>query len=378
MIPITDILSQGENSAVEFKSAGTNTEMMAREMISFANTNGGVILVGVEDDGTVSGIDTGKQNEAWVSNIARDAVVPPLNVVAQILDYQGTNLLYVNVPKGKHKPYHSNSGKFYIRVGSTNRAPSQAELMRLFQQSGSFHFDQTGVEKTTVNDLNLYKIDSYFEQYGLKFNEEDDKERLLRNVDVLTDEGSVTVGGLLVFGINPQRHLLNASISFAHYKGNEISDQLMNHQVISGTLDNQIDTCVALIKNSLTTGSTIEGTKTVPTQPAYQERVFREIIVNACIHRNYSISGSRIRVFLFDDRLEVHSPGRLPNTITIEKLSAGVSFAVNPIILKFMENLRYVDKLGRGLPLVWNEARKLGKQVSFSEVGEEFVVSLGI
>ena len=378
MIPITDILSQGENSAVEFKSAGTNAEMMAREMISFANTNGGVILVGVEDDGTVSGIDTGKQNEAWVSNIARDAVVPPLNVDTQILDYQGTNLLYVNVPKGKHKPYHSSSGKFYIRVGSTNRAPSQAELMRLFQQSGSFHFDQTGVEKTTVNDLNLYKIDSYFEQYGLKFNEEDDKERLLRNVDVLTDEGSVTVGGLLVFGINPQRHLLNASISFAHYKGNEISDQLMNHQVISGTLDNQIDTCVALIKNSLISGSTIEGTKTVPTQPAYQERVFREIIVNACIHRNYSISGSRIRVFLFDDRLEVHSPGRLPNTITIEKLSAGVSFAVNPIILKFMENLRYVDKLGRGLPLVWNEARKLGKQVSFSEVGEEFVVSLGI
>ena len=100
--------------------------------------------------------------------------------------------------------------------------------------------------------------------------------------------------------------------------------------------------------------------------------------MNACIHRNYSISGSRIRVFLFDDRLEVHSPGRLPNTITIEKLSAGVSFAVNPVILKFMENLRYVDKLGRGLPLVWNEARKLGKQVSFSEIGEEFVVSLGI
>jgi ATP-dependent DNA helicase RecG len=378
LIPITDILSQGENSAVEFKSAGTNAEMIAREMISFANTNGGVILVGVEDDGTISGVDTDKQNETWASNIARDAVVPPLNVHSQTVDFQGKHLLYIDVPKGKHKPYHSNSGKFYIRIGSTNRAPSQVELMRLFQQSGSFHYDQVGIEKTTVNDLNLYKIDSYFEQYGLKFNEEEDKERLLRNVDLLTEEGNVTVAGLLVFGINPQRYLLNASISFAHYKGNDISDHLMNHQVISGTLDNQIDTCVALIKNSLTSGSTIKGTKTVPTQPAYQERVFREIIVNACIHRNYSISGSRIRVFLFDDRLEVHSPGRLPNTITIEKLSAGVSFAVNPIILKFMENLRYVDKLGRGLPLVWNEARKLGKQVSFSEIGEEFVVSLGI
>jgi ATP-dependent DNA helicase RecG len=135
---------------------------------------------------------------------------------------------------------------------------------------------------------------------------------------------------------------------------------------------------VALIKNSLTLGSTIEGTKTVPLEPVYQDRVFREIIVNACIHRNYSISGSRIRVFLFDDRLEVHSPGRLPNTITVEKLSAGVSYAVNPVILKFMENLRYVDKLGRGLPLVWNSAKNLGKTVLFQEIGEEFVVSLEI
>ncbi len=378
MIQITDILSQGENSAVEFKSAATTPEMVAREMISFANTNGGVILVGVEDDGTVSGVDTGKQNETWASNIARDAVVPPLNVDSQIVDYQGNNLLCIDVPKGKHKPYQSVSGKYYIRVGSTNRTPSQVELMRLFQQSGSFHYDQVGVEKTSVNDLNLYKIHTYFDQYGLDFNEEADKERLLRNVDVLTDEGNVTVGGLMVFGINPQRYLHNASVSFAQYKGREISDLLINHQVISGTIDNQIDTCVALIKNSLTLGSTIEGTKTVPLEPVYQDRVFREIIVNACIHRNYSISGSRIRVFLFDDRLEVHSPGRLPNTITVEKLSAGVSYAVNPVILKFMENLRYVDKLGRGLPLVWNAAKNLGKTVLFQEIGEEFVVSLEI
>ena len=86
--------------------------------------------------------------------------------------------------------------------------------------------------------------------------------------------------------------------------------------------------------------------------------------------------GSKIRVFLFPNRLEVISPGRLPNTITIEKLSAGVSYAVNPIVVKFMENLNYMDKLGRGLPMVFIEAQKIGKQVVFQEIGEEFKVTL--
>jgi ATP-dependent DNA helicase RecG len=100
------------------------------------------------------------------------------------------------------------------------------------------------------------------------------------------------------------------------------------------------------------------------------------LLVNACVHRNYAISGSRVRVFLFDDRIEFISPGKLPNTVTIEKLRAGVSFAVNPVIVKFMENLRYIDKLGRGIPMVCKEAEKNNKEVSFKELGEEFKVTL--
>jgi ATP-dependent DNA helicase RecG len=105
--------------------------------------------------------------------------------------------------------------------------------------------------------------------------------------------------------------------------------------------------------------------------------VFRELLVNACVHRNYAIHGSRIRIFVFDDRIEVISPGRLPNTVTVEKLRRGVSYAVNPVLVKFMENLRFIDKLGRGLPMVYREAVTHGRQVIFEEVGEEFRVTLG-
>lgn len=109
---------------------------------------------------------------------------------------------------------------------------------------------------------------------------------------------------------------------------------------------------------------------------SHQKKVFRELLVNACVHRNYSISGSKILIFLFDDRIELLSPGRLPNTVTIEKLKAGVSYARNPVIVKFMENLRYIDRLGRGIPMVCRKVQRIGGQVEFKEIGEEFKVTI--
>ena len=288
------------------------------------------------------------------------------------------NIVHINVPKGKNKPYQTNKNQYLIRVGSTNRSASHQELLRLFQESGAFHFDATGVSKTTIADLNWSKLDRYFDQYGVDFPNETDKERLLVNTDIMTSEGEATVAGLLVFGINPQRYLYNASISFAHFVGNSLSDELADKQVIEGTLDYQIDTCLSLIKNNIRDPSVIKGGQTVSTHFLYPDKIFREIIVNACLHRNYAISGSRIRVFLFDDRLEVKSPGRLPNTVTVEKMTAGVSYATNPVLLKFMENLRYIDKLGRGIPMVYQTALKNNKQLHLEEVGEEFSLVIGL
>jgi ATP-dependent DNA helicase RecG len=203
----------------------------------------------------------------------------------------------------------------------------------------------------------------------------DEKIHLLQNTDILSEESKTTVAGLLVFGINPQRNLQNALISFAHYRGNQVTDELIDKKNIEGSLPNQVETALQVIKNNLLSPSTIVGSKRTET-PHYPDKIFRELIVNACVHRNYSITGSRIRILMFDDRIEVISPGKLPNTVTVEKLRAGVSYAVNPVIVKFMENLRYIDKLGRGLPLVCQAAQKLGKEVLFEEIGEEFKVTL--
>ncbi|MCP5104125.1 MAG: transcriptional regulator [bacterium] len=375
---IIQLINGGENSSVEFKTTDVKTDSLAKEIVAFSNTNGGVIFLGVEDDGTIPGL-TGKKNiEEWLANIARNNVIPAVQIQYNQIEIQNKKIGVLEIAKGKDKPYQTIKHQFLIRVGSTNRTASQTELMRLFQQSGVFHYDSISVEGTSVSDLNLTGIDRYFNRYEIDFSGEDDRERLnlLKNSDILTEDGSVTVAGLLIFGINPQRHLLNGGISFAHFKGNEITGDLIDKQNIESTLDYQVDTTLSVIKNNLLHPSSIIGTKRVETRFIYSDKVFRELLVNACVHRNYAISGSRIRVFLFDDRIEFISPGKLPNTVTIEKLKAGVSYAVNPVIVKFMENLRYIDKLGRGIPMVCKEAEKNNKEITFKELGEEFKVTL--
>ncbi|CAN2049207.1 hypothetical protein GMMP13_770029 [Candidatus Magnetomoraceae bacterium gMMP-13] len=181
---------------------------------------------------------------------------------------------------------------------------------------------------------------------------------------------------MLIFGINPSRYLFQNGISFACFHGKTLSEDLLDKQNIDGNLDYQIDTGTAVIQNHIAVPSTIIGTKRVNTIYIYPDKVIRELLTNAVVHRNYSINGSKIRVFLFEDRLEVISPGRLPNTVTIEKLRYGVSYASNPVIVKFMENMHYIDQLGRGLPMVYQEATSNGKKIEFIEIGEEFKVML--
>ncbi len=370
------LLNQKENSALEFKTSEVHPDSLAREMVAFANSQGGTILLGVNDEAQIEGIDVNKNWEEWVANISRNNINPPL-VVNYSQEIVNSDLVgIIDVAKGKDKPYQTNKNIFLLRVGSTSRVASQTELMRLFQQAGVFHFDLTAVSRSTIKDLDINKIASYFQRYDVDLAEEDDLTTLLKNTDVLTDDGQVTVAGLLIFGMQPQRYLYNCSISYAHYAGNEVNAELLDRKNIEGTLGNQIENALIIIKNNFREVSTIQGAKRKILSLVFPDKVLRELLVNAVVHRNYAIGGSRIRILHFVDRLEFISPGRLPNTVTIDKLKSGVSYAVNPVILKFMENLRFIDKLGRGIPMVIQELKKMGLTPSFDEFGEEFRVVL--
>ncbi|ETR67872.1 MAG: ATP-dependent DNA helicase RecG [Candidatus Magnetoglobus multicellularis str. Araruama] len=378
---ILQLIQQGENKSVEFKNQKVKADSLAKEIIAFANSDGGTILIGVNDDGTIDGIDDQKTNyEEWIANISRNNIIPSIESKYFGVEIENKKVGVIMISKGQDKPYQTTSGKYYIRIGSTNRIASQQELLRLYQASGAFHYDLNPVPNTGLGDLNFAKLDNYFHSYQINFTNESETQKitLLKNTDILTKNEEVTIAGLLIFGINPSRHLFQNGISFAYFSGQSINEDLIDKQNIDGNLDYQIDIASKIIKKYIAVPSTIIGTKRVNQKFIYPDKVTRELVTNAVVHRNYAISGSRIRIFLFEDRLEVISPGRLPNTVEIEKLRFGVSFAVNPVIVKFMENMHYIDQLGRGLPMVYHEATTNGKQVEFYEIGEEFKVTLEI
>ncbi|KPA19747.1 transcriptional regulator [Candidatus Magnetomorum sp. HK-1] len=370
-----NFIPDGENQYIEFKSEKVKAMTLAEEVIAFANSEGGEIWLGIEDDGSISGLS--RCYEEDIMNICRTNCIPPITPKYERIHINDCDIAKVIIPKGKDKPYYTTNNKYYIRVGSTKRIASREELLRLFQASGAFHFDLIEVDRSKIIDLDMNQISDYFSRYQISFLDEPESERfrLMAASDILTENHKPTVAGLLIFGISPERSLPASGISFAHFEGNEITENLIDKKNIKGSLDRQIDNCLASIKANLMTASTIIKAKRVE-MPHYPDTVFRELLVNACVHRNYSLHTANIRIFIFANRIEFISPGLLPNGVSIEKLSVGTSFPRNPILVRFMENLGYMDKLGRGLPMVCREASKLGFMVEFIESGQEFKVVL--
>lgn len=374
---VQNLIDQGENSSVEFKSADARPDSIAREMVAFSNFYGGVIFVGVEDNGSISGIGEGK-NEEWISNIARNNIMPAIVPETILLEIDKKKILVITIAKGNAKPYQTIDGKFWMRIGSTNRIATKEELSRLFQQAGLVHFDISPVERTRIESLNVEKLREYWETYyQIPYSEMNkiEQERLLCNADILVDlEGKsvASVGGLLLFGIAPQRYLPQSTITFAVFHGKSVADELLNKKEIVGTIPELIDNTVALIQLFIPVPSEIIGMKREEFHNILP-KVLREAIVNAVCHRDYSIVARKITIYIFNDRIEITSPGRIANTLTLEKIRYGNSALRNHFLMKFLDNMRYSDGLGRGIPMMIREMRE---RIEFEEIGELFKVTL--
>ncbi len=384
---LSEIISNGENSYYEFKEEGIKAKELAEEIVAFANSEGGMIFIGVDDDGNIKGVSDNSIEEK-IMNICRNNCIPNISPGFQSVDINGKAVAVVTIGKGLNKPYYTTDHKYYIRVGTTKRIASREELLRLFEANGALHFDISPLADSSIKDLSLEVVRDYFLKYNAFDLYEESKEameRILINADIMTEDDSAhagerkllcTVGGLLVFGRDTERKLPQNGISFAHFKGVEITDELIDKKVLTGRIQDLADQIMVVLKINMTSPSVINGMKRAEKEE-YPFLVLREAIVNTLVHRNYSISGSKIRIFMFDDRIEFHSPGKLPNTVTIEKMKIGISFARNPFLVKYMENLRYIDQLGRGIPMIIKTMKEVGAKEPFlQESGEEFILTV--
>lgn len=393
---IIEQISAGEDTFAEFKELrfGTrgvispNTEDMAGEMVAFANTEGGALFLGVSDQGLIRGVPGDQLGivEQWVINIASNNCDPPIRpIIRKVLlhDTSGkeVEIIITRIPKSLYV-HKTSGGRWYIRVGSTKRDLTSQELARLFQQRGrSFVFDEMAAQTAVDDDLDKSLLTNFFGPSSTI-----PMEDLLVNtrISIEDEEGILrpTVAGLLIFSKNPQRHLPSSYIEAAVYRGlSPDSNSLIHSAPIDGTADAQIDEAVAFVKRFMLKPAVKEAGR--KDYPQFALSAVHEAIVNAVAHRDYSISGSKIRLFLYDDRLELMSPGGLPNTVTLETLQYR-QFTRNQLLVSFLSKIKskktgraFIEARGEGVRKILSESKAFsGKEPEYRLLEQELMLTI--
>lgn len=323
--------------------------------------------------------------ETWAINVATNNCDPPIRPVirrVRLPTARGSDALVMLVEVRKSLYVHRTSGgRYYVRVGSSKRDLTAQELARLFQERGrTFVFDEQPVLAGNTEDLDEGAIERVFGKTTIPILD------LLRNTRVLVkaDDGvdRPTVAGLLAFGRNPRDHLPSSYISAAVYRGGELtSNDLVHAQDMEGRVAEQIDEAVAFVDRFMLR----PAVKPVGREdhPQYTIGAIHEAVVNAVAHRDYSISGSRIRLYLFADRLEIYSLGGLPNTVTLETMPFRV-FTRNQLLVSFLARMKsrrtgtaFLESRGEGVRRILEESeRHSGRRPEYRLVGQELLLTV--
>ena len=352
-----DLLSQlllGEDSARQFKVDVKNAESLASEMAAFANSEGGVIYLGVADDGSMQGLsreDVSRVNQL-ISNAASHLVRSPLAVQTENVALEnGRIVIILRVPKGLDKPYFDKNGVIWLKCGADKRRiNSKEELRRFFQITDQFHADELPT-KAGIDQLDRIRFRDFLRDRHEQEYPEDPEQRirLLQNMNLSTDKGVLNLAGLLLFAEQPERFKPQFIVKAIRYPGNDIhTSTYLDTEDYVGPLSKIYNDALAFILRNLHKVQAGRGIN-APGVPEIPPVVFEELLVNALIHRDYLISAP-IRLFVFDNRIEIISPGHLPNNLTVEKIRAGNSNLRNPILASYVaKGLLPYRGLGSGI-----------------------------
>ena len=439
-----ELIAQGENSGVEFKNDQINNRALAKEIVALANLRGGCVLLGVEDDGSVSGLSRPddehaeprmyRKIEEWVVSACRDKIrpelIPHFSVVRD--EKVGRQVGVVQIEPGwtVHHLWHNNHRTYYIRVGSTSREASPEELTRLFQQRGAFRLELRPVSGTALAHLDRRRLNDYFgalrgqevpsekptaewlaqteawargedaahwralaadREHTWREEQEAAWETLLVNTEMLCEDDphAATVAALMLFGKNPSRFLAHAKIDAAAYFGKEKDHDAKERRTLRGPIlplrdgrgsllePGLVEQAVDFVARNTATTRLADGIRREERWD-YPREVLREAVVNAIVHRDYSLSGTDIEISVYADRLEVVSPGRLANGITPDRMRAGCRSARNELLKDVMRDYGYLEHMGMGVPrkIVRGMKEHNGTDPDLEEDEERFMVRL--
>ncbi len=374
----------GEDNSLELKAIvfrgeriiGPSRDELADEFSSIANTNDCVVVLGVDDKThEIIGIPAERIEtvERYLYEICNDSITPPVffrSFRMELPDSTGALQIVLKVEVPRSLFVHESPGGYFHRQGSSTRKMSPEYLARMFQQRSQarlIRFEEQPVPQSSINDL----CKELWEKYTTRSNEPVEVILLKRSLLSKEESGTVvaSVAGILFCSEYPEHFLPNAFIEAVRYRGTrQDSNYQIDAQRIRGPLDQQIKESMAFLRRNQVVGAVKKPHRVE--KPQFSEQAVFEAVVNAVAHRDYSISGSKIRLFMFDDRLEIYSPGALPNTVTIDSMHLRQAtrnelitslLAETPVATAIGDVGRgfYMEKRGDGVPIILDESERL-------------------
>jgi ATP-dependent DNA helicase RecG len=349
---LIEALSRGEDSRHQFKSDFSNGDSLAAEIVAFSNTAGGRIFIGAHDDGSVRGLaasDVARLHQL-LSNAASQNVRPPVNPLTEIIAHPDGSVMVVDIPPGASKPYMDKAGAIWVKSGADKRrATSREEIQRIFQQGGLLHADETLIPSMTLADVNVSLLDQYLEKVvGETFDQQGiPLVRVLENMN-LAQSGILNLAGALLFARHPEAKLPAFIVKAVAFPGTDIHDAIyLESRDLTGPLPEIFEQGMRFLTGNT---RTLQNGRSVNSlgEPEVPRIVWEELLANALIHRDYFITAP-VRVLVFADRVEIISPGHLPNNLTIANIKAGNSNIRNPVLASFAAKLLPYRGLGSGL-----------------------------
>ena len=401
-----DILKQikaGEVSGMQFKERILDKYDIACELVAFSNSQGGKLVVGIKDKtGETNALSYSEVQETTnlLSDIASENVVPSILIKIDTVEVEDGNLVIATVKEGLNKPYHDNKGIVWVKNGADKRKVfDNAELAEMMTDCGSFAPDEAGVRDATVNDLDATTIKQFLgnrfervlEKKGLTgdaFNEASldmicsaiakghDCEKILRNLRFIRPDGTLTVAAMLLFGKYTQRWMPMMTAKCICFAGNSVGSKVFRDKVndadMEGNLLHQYDTIMDFFTRNLhnvQVGDEFNsmGKLEIP----YTSLV--EFTVNSLVHRSLNMKAP-VRIFIFDNRVEIHSPGALPNGLTIEDIKAGTSMPRNMFLFNNAIYLLPYTGVGSGITRALDE--DINVTFMNNNKAQEFVITV--
>ncbi len=348
---LINLIQSGETSFVQLKENVTNATSIAQEMVAFSNSKGGKIIIGVNDKtGSITGLqfkDIQRIN-SLLTTAANEHIKSSIIIETETFDIDGKKVIVATVPEGIDKPYMDKEGLIFVKNGSDKRkVTSKDELARLLQSSGNLYAEEKLIQHSSFSDFNW---DKFQEFYVNKYSEEPDKNELDKYIINfhLGKDGKLNVAGALLFGKNVQKLLPQFFMSAVWFAGNDLADTVYrSSENITGTLYAQYSGAFDFIKTKI---NYVQGNRSFNSvgMPEIPLIVFQEMLVNALVHRDYFINDS-VKVFIFQNRIEIKSPGKLPNNLTVDDMKIGIRKSRNSTICSLAYDLLDYRGIGSGV-----------------------------